>query len=275
MTHKPLTLEDLHDVQLDMMIKLDTFCNTHKIQYSLADGTLLGAIRHKGFILWDDDVDIYMPRDDYERFIQYEEISSEYKIVSHNSHKEYYHPFTYCNVTDSKTVMIENLMSTATGKGVFLDIFPLDGLPDEKINLYRHLRKLQFMNFLLCYSNIRYPKITNLKQVIKACAMVYCHKFIIKEKQIMLIENLAKKYSYLNSTYVSPCSFLPIFPSFEHFIFRKENFNIFINHSFENVYLKIPIGYHSILSTEYGDYMTPPPPEKQTGHHEIIYKWRK
>ena len=115
-TLTPITPEEHKQLELRILLYVTDFCERNHIRYSLSDGTLLGAVRHKGFIPWDDDVDFLMPRADYEKFIQYSELSEEIEIVSLFRHGKYYYPYAYGNIVDKKTLMIANNMNLCTGK---------------------------------------------------------------------------------------------------------------------------------------------------------------
>ncbi len=115
-----------------MLQEIDKICRHYHIRYYLAGGTLLGAVRHQGFIPWDDDIDIAMPREDYEQFI---------KIMSHKKHPIYKllaiectkgYPYTFAKVVDTRTRLVEEIGKDLHQMGVFIDIFPIDGMGNQK-----------------------------------------------------------------------------------------------------------------------------------------------
>lgn len=142
---KEIMLEELREIQLQMMDKIHEFCESHNIRYSLGGGTLLGAVRHKGYIPWDDDIDIMLPRPDYDRFIR--EFEGAYKDlnIQHLGNDD-----TCCipfaKVYDNRTVLIEKHQRS----GVYIDVFPVDGLPEEQYILdyigqwNKYIHKIQY-----------------------------------------------------------------------------------------------------------------------------------
>ena len=127
---KKLNLYDIKTLELDLLINFDKFCKENNLIYFIAYGTLLGAIRHGGFIPWDDDIDIQMPRTDYEKFLtlrdKYE--SSFYgNVIKTLGDKGY--PFPFTKIENKNTLVIEHKMTTKIKTGVWVDIFPMDGLP--------------------------------------------------------------------------------------------------------------------------------------------------
>ena len=125
-------LEELHQIELDMLKEIDRICRRENIQYYLAGGTLLGAVRHKGFIPWDDDIDIAMARDEYERFLKVmkKERHPYLKIFAMEFDKEY--QYTFAKVVDTRTRLIEEIGKDLPDMGVFIDIFPIDGLGNDR-----------------------------------------------------------------------------------------------------------------------------------------------
>lgn len=126
---QPIDLTEAKTIQLEILSEIDRFCKQRGISYQLNAGTLLGAIRHQGFIPWDDDIDIAMPRRDYERF--FEEFpraheKSPYKLVSHRDKSSIY-PFF--KVVDDRTVVYEKYVDGRYSTGIWVDIFPFDDLP--------------------------------------------------------------------------------------------------------------------------------------------------
>lgn len=130
---KEINTEDLKRIQIQILLHIDVFCTKHELRYFISGGTLIGAIRHKGFIPWDDDIDIMMLREDYEKFIVLysQEDKSPYHLYSHNQLHSY--PYPFAKMDDSRTILKEDI-NEAMVFGVNIDIFPIDIAPrSEKI----------------------------------------------------------------------------------------------------------------------------------------------
>ncbi len=150
---KEITLEEMKGIELNILKQIHELCISQGFRYFLIGGTLLGAVRHKGFIPWDDDIDIGMPRSDYERFIEY--CSSNevpFKLVCNKTDPNY--GYLFAKAVDRNTVLIEeNANKDGAELGIYVDIFPIDGLGntfDEAIN---SLNKTRFNRELLVAAN--------------------------------------------------------------------------------------------------------------------------
>ena len=145
---KELTIEELKEVELNILKDVAKFCEINKIQYFLCGGTLLGAIRHKGFIPWDDDIDIAMPRADYERFFKlYNGNNSRYKADSLENNNNWH--MSFGRVGDINTVLYEHTLKNKYKKyHAFIDIFPVDGLPNNTIKKKLLLLTQKFLGII-------------------------------------------------------------------------------------------------------------------------------
>lgn len=121
-------IKELRQIQMGILDHLHQFCTSHQIKYSLAFGTMLGAIRHKGYIPWDDDIDICMPRADYERFLKCYQDTEYFQLKDRSRSKDYY--FTFAKVVDSRTYLVEDEIE-GYHIGVWVDIFPIDYVADS------------------------------------------------------------------------------------------------------------------------------------------------
>ena len=140
---KLMTIEEAKQVELDILSNIASFCDTHNLRYCLAYGTLIGAVRHKGFIPWDDDIDIWMPRADYDQFIERyntENADKRYTVISPYDKRSQH---TFAKVIDETTVKMESTVDYINGHlGVDVDIFPLDGVPEDDQEYIRWYNKL-------------------------------------------------------------------------------------------------------------------------------------
>ncbi|MDY6309086.1 MAG: LicD family protein, partial [Oribacterium sp.] len=125
---KLITADVIRPIQLQIMDELDAFCRAHEIPYTLLGGTLIGAIRHKGYIPWDDDIDICLFRPDYDRLLrEFQSESGHVELWTPDRTPNYLHP--YCKAVDTRTVLIEADKKHAIGVNV--DVFPLDDMPES------------------------------------------------------------------------------------------------------------------------------------------------
>lgn len=144
MKNKKLSSEEIKQIELNLLLKLDEICKKYKLRYYLCGGTLLGAVRHKGFIPWDDDIDVLMPREDFEKLLRLEKAETRYGgkdcfLKSGNS------IYPFIKLINTNTVLKEKYLSEEFTTGIWIDIFPLDGMPDDEKLSQRNLRKLNFI----------------------------------------------------------------------------------------------------------------------------------
>ena len=254
---KQMTFEEVKQTELEILTDIADFCDKNNITYFLAYGTLIGAVRHKGFIPWDDDVDIWMPRKDYDKFMT-TYISNRYKAVSPYEQMACH---SMLKVIDTRTAKIEPCINYKNGYlGVDVDVFPLDGEPDtdkEFEKWYKRLYKL--------YKNYHFLSV-NPKSSKGCFAYHYFYRLFGSKKNAVLkkADYLHKEYPYENQRFVGAVETIFNFPQNR---FQKEWFSEGIDMDFENRRFKVPVGYDKILMRMYGDYIKLPPKEKQVTHH--------
>ena len=153
--------EEFKPILVDMLKTIDKFCSDNNLKYFLAYGTLLGAVRHKGFIPWDDDIDIIMPRSDYQKFIQYFNKGTQshtLQVVDCYSTNNYYLPFA--KLIHTGTVVLENV-NNAIPLGVFIDVFPLDNMTDQFKKSKKFFNSISLYRNLLTLKNLKQRRINN------------------------------------------------------------------------------------------------------------------
>ena len=139
---KQLSLRDLKKIEIEILDNLDSFCKSNNIRYSLGEGTLIGAARHKGFIPWDDDIDVIMLRDDFERFKTHYS-DERFRLIY--THDKGIFPFFYMRLSDNKTIVDFPDIDPYYEGGVWIDILPIDNIPDSDKNLRKRVKMLAFL----------------------------------------------------------------------------------------------------------------------------------
>lgn len=269
-TMKEIELEELKSLQLDILIKVHEFCLRNNLNYSLTGGTLLGAIRHKGYIPWDDDIDICMPRPSYNKFLQtFNGFYKDLTVYAPELDKNYYAP--YANVCDDRTVLEEGVNGHRNDViGVKIDVFPIDGIVDNKECQKTIEKKVLWYNRILSSkrSIISYDK--SLLDVIKLLIkkMVFSvYSFEAIQKKIM---QLVTKFSFDEVNSVAQQSFLP----YGLKVYSRELFEDYTDVDFEGYKFKSMKNYDVYLRNLYGDYMQLPPKSQQVPKHDFIAYWK-
>lgn len=273
MERKKLEIEEIKHIEIDILKHVVKICNRHQLRYFLAYGTLLGAVRHQGFIPWDDDIDICMPRPDYDKFIeiwQKEKTLNEslnFSLLFPSPENDYFYEFAKVIATD--TVCEVNLpILDIKGMGIWIDIFPLDGVPAKKS---LHIRKVRFwrqMRSLSVYTEVPIKKITDvfIYVVWKCCQLVGWRFFQNK------VLKLAKKYPYEHSERTACVALAEDY----HQFYPRQIFNQTVSVPFEGEYFNSPKDFDFYLKRTYGDYMKLPPIEQQVSLHQFdAYKTLK
>ena len=264
-----IRLRDLQLKALEILLYFKDFCDEHKLKFFLCGGSCIGAIRHKGFIPWDDDIDMFMPRNDYERL---EELwnkyadTQKYSCCRSNKDINYKHPMT--TIRDNNTTFIRDYQAGLdVNHGVRIDIIPYDGCPESKIK-----RLIQIgWAFVFHLFNREATSSTHFKYIGKIGEIILR---IIKNKDTRYkiwkyAEGQMTKYPINKDTkYVTDlCSYF----RFIKIRYPKEYFDDIIYREFEGHQMPIPIGYDGYLKMAFGDYMELPPEEEREPKHEAVY----
>lgn len=265
-----MTIEQMKKVELGILLDVAEFCEENGITYYLCGGTLIGAVRHQGFIPWDDDIDIEMPREDYMKFVHTYGKRGNYRVLSIYNDPSYYQ--SSAKVVDDSTILIENIDITEK-IGVYIDIFPLDNLNDDYETSVRLCNKIKPYRNALQLKTIKVsPNRGILKNIVlivgKFLLSVVDYRYLVKK-----IDTLAQKHNLAsNSRYVGVISTM-IYGERE--IMERRFFNAGQKLCFEGNMLNCPLHYHEVLSRMYGDYMQLPPEEKRVTHHANMAYWKE
>lgn len=262
-----ITNEEVKSLELRILIKVAEYCERNGLRYFLAYGTLIGAIRHEGFIPWDNDIDIFMPRPDYERLIllvKEQPISDRLTLLHYCDVRT----FPFVKIVDNRTLLKEHFLRTEDNCGVYIDIFPLDGLPDEACVQKRIFKKAKLYYTLYALANYRFNTgSTFLKKFIKNIFYPFS-KLISNYKVCEKLNQLCQDYNYDKATYVGNI----VWGEGEREIMPRIWYTE-VNGKFENNFFYIPSGYDYILKKIYGEYMKIPPIDQQIVH-EFEAEWK-
>lgn len=254
--------EDIKKYLVEVLNYIDAVCKNNNLNYFIFYGTLLGAIRHEGFIPWDDDIDIVMFRDDYNRFLEItSKPNNDFKTISPNNTSGYY--LSFAKVFNTKTILYEHV-SHPLKIGVYVDIFPLDycgDTLDESISL---MKKYYHYQKLLDIKNLRFDKNRSLFKnsllfLFKACLILRSRASIIRRVQKQIENDCKSKKEFV------ACLCMPVYKNKS--IFDSSLFASKTKAKFESHYFCAPSDSDSILKQLYGDYMKLPPKNKRITHH--------
>lgn len=257
---KQMTTEEVKAVQIAILSHVAEFCDKNGIRYWIDCGTLLGAVRHKGYIPWDDDIDVGMLREDYDRFTAlFNAANSQYRFFCIENTPDFYVP--HGKVCDNTTVLFEP-DENGFKSAVNIDIFVYDNAPEddrEVKKMFDRRDKLRHRFGILYSGSIH--RGSPLKRILKRARyivfkLLYGREHLITEQ----VEN-SKKYATATTARVGD------FTSVSRMVCDKRVFEDLTLVEFEGKQFKAPIGYDEWLTAFYGDYMTPPPVEERKSHH--------
>lgn len=267
MKNRYINVEDLKRLQLEMLVEIDKYCNENDIQYSLAYGTLLGAVRHQGYIPWDDDIDIMMLRDDYDKFLS-EFRAPNMEPLSCQKSKSYFLPFAKIVRTD--TVMEEDVCIKSE-MGVYIDVFPIDTLPSHKICRKFLLALKRLLNSIYQFKVVRLSSHRSLLKNIILGVGKLLFKPITMHRLLAGMESLSRVYAGKPSSYCGPIADVDKTSSN---VFAKDLFTSYTDLQFEGLQFKAISSYDVWLRQVYGNYMVLPPVDKRVSHHLFKAYWK-
>lgn len=270
-TLKEIKDEDFMKLLIDELDYFDKFCTKNNLKYFLFYGSLLGAIRHGGFIPWDDDVDVAMFRSDFEILLEKFDNNGRYQLLSIENNKDYNLPLA--KVIDSTTLLVQNYgRKEPVELGVYLDIFILDNAPCDKRERERFLKKA--IKYTTSWGRASLKFFHTNSSVIKSVLrrIVYWPVYLKGERFFLSKSDaLAKFYNNRETGIVANVSYALELNDW----YYKEDFEV-MRSKFEGKYeFMIPSGYERILSMYYGDWRTLPPAEERIPKHKFKAYWRE
>jgi lipopolysaccharide cholinephosphotransferase len=257
-------LNQLQKKLLEMFEWLTNFLHENNLRYYMIDGTMLGAARHKGFIPWDDDIDIAMPRDDYEKLLTLLKDDLDHYVVESPNSSAADYVYGISKFYDINTTMTEELKHNVT-RGVYIDIFPLDGIGNTMSESLKNYKSVDFFNMLLAMKTSKYRKD---RKWWKNCATFIGNIIPVSPKKLSKkLDRKCAEYNYDNCEYVG--SLLSTYRARE--IMKKDVYGNPTLYKFEHLDVYGPEKYDEYLTILYKDWRKLPPEDKRKSAHDFIH----
>ena len=270
MAKKRLSHQEVQQIGFSGLCFLDNLCKKYNLEYFLAFGTLLGAVRYKGFIPWDDDIDILLPRESYDRLLQIAllEFWDDWEILSVNSEKQYLFP--YAKLCHKKSVLYPSRFANGFLYGVSIDLFPLDAMPGDTFSEADKYRAGMRSYFVKAEKAVKYygvPKsgfINFFKRQIKSAYYTWIGRRLINYPEYLKkMDESLRQHQIKDSSYVAWAIYKTVW---EKSAFLSENGEKFYL-EFQGRMFEVPVDYDKILRSSYNNYMKLSPGEKQVSKH--------
>ena len=266
---EPLTdadLGELHQTLLGMLHDVARVCEELGIRFFLAEGSLIGAVRHGGFVPWDDDLDLYMPRADYERFLRLapDRLGARYRVQHPSTVADYWSAFTKVRLVDGpQRFRQQHIAHLTDDNGPLIDIFPLEYVPrPDGPGLMLQSAWLRFLRGCLVQKLDVEPASRPLKRVLRAASRLTSLRFLHRQ-----LERTLRRHGD------GPRPFVAALTTFHPLRSQVVPAEVFARQEwvdFEGSPMPVPVGYDVLLTTIYGDYRTPPPPAERGRRHQFV-----
>ena len=263
--NRDIDLREYQLILLDILKDVAAVCKKNNIRFYLGEGSMLGAVRHKGFIPWDDDIDIIMYRKDYNRFLKTApaDLGDKYEVQSHGKTKNFWNPYAQVRlITDDRRLRQGYIEKLLKNNGPFVDIFPMDYVP-KKSSLM-----LSFRSVRIKFYKAMLPYIYGVCKPasLKGKVISFFSRFHRPDELLRRIDKITGKYGKKPLPYTA--NFHTTHPLANQ-IAPTSCYDDVIETEFEGVMMPIPEGYDEILTIIYGDYMTPPKEKERVNKHKI------
>lgn len=245
-----ITLEEMQQIELNILLAFDALCKKHGLRYYMDGGTLLGAMCYEGFIPWDDDIDLKMPRPDYERFLDLaNELPSHIRLEKPSAAQCEY---LFTKLVDTRTLLIENPGAHEKRSGVYVDLFPMDGYPEQKSIRHKHLRHLARLNTRF-HCAVQHFSDMKASPSLQTRLKGHLYDHIYRPYRLYLqLERTARRYDYDRASRVG----LLIEGDAKKECFQKSWLEPTVLLEFEGHHFPAPCGYREHLRVFYGSHIT-------------------
>lgn len=265
---RELSLTEIQKIELSMLVYFDEYCRQNKLRYGLTSGTVLGAVRHGGFIPWDDDIDLVMPRPDYEKFISLYENERDKKYELANPYKDNEYIYEYIKLMDLNTHMIEDTNGLKIPLHVYIDIFPVDGLPASKQKQLKIIKKCKRRQKVYAVLKRAKYKVNTIKGMERNIWLIlkWINDFLPQNFLIQWLDKAQRTYSYDSSSYAGVLTGQGLREVLHISDYQLNGIVEFENKQFHTY--DYPEKY---LTQFFGDYMTLPSEEQRKGHDNYVW----
>ena len=278
LSSSPLTLREIQIAELSILKRLVRYFDKYGINYILCGGTLLGAIRHNGFIPWDDDIDILVPRDDYERLKDlYTSVDSYIEGVKLTIPGDSNSPHPFIKANDETLVVVDEKREDKYRAYAWVDVFPMDHFPDDRKLHKKYVNHIRAMDQTLSFCTVSKHYLRSrgyYREPKKIIIGVGLQLFCFLQGGISNLSRKIDKYAremdarFKNSNHVGDGAW----PNGMKDYFPMEAVEPTMKHKFEDSFFNIPVNYDKYLTLFYGDYMRIPPESEREDHHITVYK---
>ncbi|MDO4493091.1 MAG: LicD family protein [Clostridia bacterium] len=263
-----LTTKEIQTVELEILKAVKAFCEQNGIRYFLAGGTLLGAVRHKGFIPWDNDIDIAMPRPDYETFRKTFGTRGPYRVMGPEDGNDYIYPFI--KVVDTRTRLIEQAVRMKIeGLGLYIDVFPVDGFGDDRAAAEQRIVSAFREGYHLAYTAGTTAGLTPVQKAGRIARKIRCRLLGGRERAFARLCAKLGEHPFDASRYVGSTFGLRSAKE----LIAREAYATTVPVLFEGEEYPAPAGWDAYLTQMYGDYMQLPPESERVANHDMDARW--